>query len=138
MPKQLALTDLQLDIMRALWAAGEATVAEVHHALKARRLAQATVATLLSRLEKKGAIAHRTEGRQFIYRAVLKKAEVRKSMIAKVRDALFPEDVPALISQLISEGDISRDDLEHVKTLIAKKEEELAARAKSSRKTTER
>ena len=138
MPKQLPLTDLQLDIMRALWVAGEATVADVHHALRARRLAQATVATLLSRLEKKGAITHRTEGRQFIYRAILKKAEVRKSMVAKVRDALFPEDVPALISQLISEGDISRDDLEHVKALIDKKEKELAARVKGSRKSSER
>jgi BlaI family transcriptional regulator, penicillinase repressor len=138
MTKQLGLTDLQLEIMGILWTEGEASVVEVHHALKARRLAQATIATLLSRLEKKGAIAHRTVGRQFIYYPVLKRAEVRKSVIGRVRDALFPEDVPALISQLLAEGDISREDLDHVKALIEKKEKELAARPRTAKKTAER
>ncbi|MBC7789219.1 MAG: BlaI/MecI/CopY family transcriptional regulator [Anaerolineae bacterium] len=138
MAKPLALTDLQLDIMQILWTAGEASIAEVHRALRGRRLAHATVATLLSRLEKKGAIRHSTEGRQFIYRPVLKQAEVQKSMIAKVRDVLFAEDVPALISQLLADRDISREELDHVKALIEKKERELSERARSFRKSKER
>ncbi|HEV7389028.1 MAG TPA: BlaI/MecI/CopY family transcriptional regulator [Gemmatimonadaceae bacterium] len=138
MARALGLTDLQLDIMRVLWTAGEASVADVHRALKARHLAHATVATLLSRLEKKGAIAHTTEGRQFIYRPVLKQAEVRKSMMARVRDVLYAEDVPALISQLLADRDITRDELTHVKALIEAKEKELAARARTSRKSKER
>jgi predicted transcriptional regulator len=138
MTQKLGLTDLQLEIMGVLWADGEASVVDVHHALKARRLAQGTIATLLSRLEKKGAIAHRAVGRQFIYYPVLKRAEVRKSMIARVKDALFPEDVPALISQLLAEGDISREDLDNVKALIEKKEKELAARARTAKKSKDR
>lgn len=138
MAKLLGLTDLQLDIMQVLWRAGEASVAEVHRALKARRLAHATVATLLSRLEKKGAIAHSTEGRQFIYRPILKQAEARKSMIARMRDVLFAEDVPALITQLLVDRDISREELDHVKALIEAKEKELAVRARSSKKSKER
>lgn len=138
MAKPVRLTDLQLDVMRVLWTAGEASVADVHRALKARRLAHATVATLLSRLEKKGAVTHDTVGRQFIYRPVLKQADVRKSVIASVRDVLFAEDVPALFSQLLADRDISRDELDHVKELIEKKEKELAARARSSRKPKER
>jgi predicted transcriptional regulator len=124
--------------MRVLWTAGEASVGDVHRALKARHLAHATVATLLSRLEKKGAIAHTIEGRQFIYRPVLKQAEVRKSMMARVRDVLYAEDVPALISQLLADRDITRDELDHVKALIAAKEKELAARSRASRKSKER
>jgi BlaI family penicillinase repressor len=140
MANALGLTDLQLDIMRVLWEAGEASIADVHRALKARHLAHATVATLLSRLEKKGAIAHTTEGRQFIYRPVLKQAEVRKSMMARVRDVLYAEDVPALISQLLSDRNITREELDHVKALIEAKEKELAAggRARASRKSKER
>jgi predicted transcriptional regulator len=46
------LTELHLDIMRVLWERGPATVADVHQALAARGLAQATISTLLRRLEK--------------------------------------------------------------------------------------
>ncbi|MBA2687717.1 MAG: BlaI/MecI/CopY family transcriptional regulator [Gemmatimonadaceae bacterium] len=129
MPKQLTLTDLQLDIMRVLWTRAEATVAEVAHAIRARKLAHATVATILSRLEKRGAISHRNEGRQFVYSARLKEAEVRRSMMTRVKETLFTGDVPALVSQLLMERDINADDLRQVKALIAAKERELEKQA---------
>ena len=131
MPKPHTLTDLQIDIMKILWKLGDATVADVHREIQHKRdLAQPTVATLLSRLDKKGVIAHRTEGRQFIYHAVAKEADVKRSMIAQMKDTLFTGDVPALVNQLLSGRDISKSDLEEVKALIAEKERELERRAK--------
>lgn len=130
MPKQLALTDLQLDIMRVLWTRGQATVSEVSHAVRARRLAHATIATILSRLEKRGAVSHTVEGRQFIYTACLKEAEVRKSVITRVKETFFTGDVPALVSQLLMERDINADDLKQVKALIAARERELDKQSK--------
>ena len=59
------LTELQLEILDVIWERGESTVAEVAEALLERRaLAITTVATLLSRLQKRGVLTHRTEGRQ--------------------------------------------------------------------------
>jgi len=130
MPKQLALTDLQLDIMRVLWTRGQATVSEAAHAVRARRLAHATIATILSRLEKRGAVSHTVEGRQFVYAARLKEADVRKSVITRVKETLFTGDVPALVSQLLMERDINADDLKQVKALIAAKEKELDKQSK--------
>ena len=47
-PDQGSVTGLQLDVLRALWSAGEATVAQVQRFLSERReLAPATVATRL-------------------------------------------------------------------------------------------
>lgn len=124
----LTLTDLQIHVMRILWARGEATVVEVHRALNSSRgLAQPTVATLLSRLEKRGAITHRTEGRQFVYRALVDEAAVRRSMLSQLADGLFGGDLPQLMSQLLSSRDVQRDDLEEVKAIIARKERELGA-----------
>ena len=121
----LALTDLQIELMRVLWARGEATVVQVHRDLTAtRELAQPTVATMLSRLEKKGAIAHRTEGRQFIYRALVSEADVRRSMVGQIADVLFGGDVPQLIHQLLSEREVSADDLAEVRRLLEAKERE--------------
>lgn len=133
MPKPLSLTELQLDIMRVLWTRGHATVAEVTHAVRARKLAQATVATILTRLEKRGAVTHTIEGRQFVYSALLQEEDVRRSVVSRVKATLFSGDVPALVSQLLSGRDVSAEDLKQVKELIAAKEKELASHARAKR-----
>eukprot|EP01034_Spumella_vulgaris_P005285 gene5285-6745_t len=67
----LALSELQLALMRVLWERGEASTAEVVEALHeaGRALAHTTVATLLTRLEKRGMISASRDGRQLRYRA---------------------------------------------------------------------
>ena len=121
--KEVRLTELQLDIMSVLWKKGSATIAEVHDAVGAKRgLAAATVATLLRRLEKKGAVAHVTEGRQFVYRALITSAAARRSMLSEVAERLLPADVPALINQLLASEKIGAEELEQVKKLIEAKE----------------
>jgi predicted transcriptional regulator len=123
-PRQLS--DLQLALMRALWVAGEATVAEVHAALAGERpLAQTTVSTLLTRLEKRGLLRHRTEGRQFVYRALVDEAELNRSMVAELADRLFPGDVTELVHHLLRARDVAPGDLARIKALIEAREREL-------------
>ena len=75
------LTDLQLAILRVLWDRGTATAAEITEALKeSRGLAQQTIATILTRLEKRGIVTHETRQRQYIYTAVLSEPEVRRTL----------------------------------------------------------
>ncbi len=59
------LTAPQLAVLKVLWDRSEATVTDVQQALQADRpLAATTIATLLSRLARRGVVAYRTEGRQ--------------------------------------------------------------------------
>jgi BlaI family penicillinase repressor len=117
------LSDLQLAIMRSLWERTEATVAQVHGDLHAERgLAPTTVATLLSRMEKRGLVTHRTEGRQFVYRALVNEQEVRRSMVSELTDLLFEGDPAELVNHLLSARDFGSDDLARVKALLAEKE----------------
>ena len=119
------LTDLQLDLMRVLWARGEATAAEVLELVKPRRkLAATTVATLLSRLEKKGVVEHRVDGRTYVYRACASESEVRRSLVGRVKQA-FAGDLTALLAQLLDDGEIGADDLARVRELIEAREREL-------------
>jgi predicted transcriptional regulator len=105
--------------MRVLWRDEEATVAGVQAALlPERRLAPTTVATTLARLEKRGVVAHRTEGRQFVYRPLLQEGEVRTSMLGELTDRLFEGDASALVNHLLSARDIDPDDLERIRSLI--------------------
>jgi predicted transcriptional regulator len=95
------LTDLQLGVMQVLWKQGEATAAEVRRALSAERsLAQTTVATLLSRLERKGLVAHRTDGRQYVFHASVGEPQVRRALVDAVLRRLFRGDRAALIRYL--------------------------------------
>jgi BlaI family penicillinase repressor len=115
-----ALTDLQLSILRVLWDRGSATAAEITDALRTSRgLAQQTIATILSRLEKRGIVRHETQQRQYVYSAVVNQPDVRRTMLAELTDRVFEGDVAALVSQLLSTGEMSAGDLARVKALIA-------------------
>jgi predicted transcriptional regulator len=127
------LTELQIAIMRVLWDRGRATVAEIQEALRAERgLALTTVATLLSRLEKRGVVSHVTRQRQFVYRALVTEVEVRHSMVHELTERLFDGDVAAMMSHLLTGREISPGDLERIKVMLdqqaARKETDSNAR----------
>ena len=114
------LGDLQLAIMRVLWSHGEATVAEVHEALEPERgLALTTIATMLTKMEKKGVVEHRAEGRRFVYQPLVSEDQVRHSMVADLTSQLFRGDVTALVNHLLSEHDIDARELAQLRELIA-------------------
>lgn len=122
------LTDLQIAIMRVLWDRGEATVAAIHGALLAERgLAPTTVATLLSRLEKRGVVKHRSASRQYVYYPAVSEHEVRRTMVSELTERLFDGDVAELVSHLLDARGISSGDLEKVKELIADHEARMEA-----------
>ncbi|MGD8395957.1 MAG: BlaI/MecI/CopY family transcriptional regulator [Candidatus Eiseniibacteriota bacterium] len=121
------LSGLQLAVMRELWQRGEATVAEVHAALReSRGLAVTTIATVLSRLEKRGLVRHRRDGRQYIYHAAVSDRDVQRSMLAELTERVFDGDVTALVSHLITDRELEPDDLSRVKAMIEARERELA------------
>jgi BlaI family penicillinase repressor len=117
----IALSELQLSLMRVLWARGEASVAEVAEALASEReLAHTTVATLLTRLAARGAVAARRDGRLLVYRACLSEPQVRRSMVSGLIERLFSGDPKALLAHLVSEREVAPGDLARVQALLAK------------------
>ena len=84
MRDSVTLTDLQLAIVRILWTKGASTVLEVQEGLLPERsLAQTTVATLLTRLEKRGVVRHQMVGRQFRYEALVTEPDVRQQAFGR-------------------------------------------------------
>ncbi|HVR07322.1 MAG TPA: BlaI/MecI/CopY family transcriptional regulator [Thermoanaerobaculia bacterium] len=133
------LGKLQLAIMRVLWRRGEAAVTEVHEDLEAERdLAPTTVATMLAKLERKGVVAHRTEGRRFIYRPLVDEERVRRSMVDELTTQLFHGDVTALVNHLLSEHSIEASELAELRSLIRARERGLGGRQDSGAGTPAR
>ena len=118
------LGELQHAIMRILWLQEEATVAEVHKALHEERgLAPTTIATMLRKMEDKGVVDHRVEGRHFIYRPVVSEDEVRSSMVGELLDRLFAGDPAALVSHLVADHDLNDAELDRLRALMKAAEE---------------
>lgn len=118
--------------MKVLWERSEATVVEIQQALRAARpLAPTTIATLLSRLEKRALVTYRTEGRQYVYRALLQEVDARQHALVEVTQGLFAGDVPTMVSQLLSSHELRPGDLARVRALIEAKELELEKRKRT-------
>ena len=131
-PRPTRLTTPQIEILRVLWERSEATVIDIQQALRPERpLAATTIATLLSRLEKRGLVAYRTEGRQYVYRALLQEHDARQHALVEVTHGLFAGDVATMVSQLLSSHELRPGDLARVRALIDAKEQELAKRKRS-------
>ncbi len=114
-----SLTELQLAIMHVLWEREEATVAEVVESLRTEKeLARTTVATILSRLEKAGYVAHRKLGSSHFYYSIVKRKSVERSMVARLVDSLYGGDVTELVNCLLTESDYDSDEIRRAVEMI--------------------
>ena len=121
-PKIHRLGDLQLQIMKILWERKEATVTEVHEALGNRaRFAYTTIATMLRKMEARGLVGHRTEGRSFVYRPAVAAREVSRGMADHLLDRLFEGNLADMVSHLLTHREVSREELAKLEKLIAEK-----------------
>jgi predicted transcriptional regulator len=120
MTKTTHLGELQLAIMQVLWDLGEATVTDVHQALvEERGLAPTTIATMLKKMEDKGVVAHRAEGRRFIYRPTVSRDQVKRGMVSDLTERLFGGDPVALVAHLLSRSEIRAEELSELERMIA-------------------
>ena len=125
MPDYSDLTDLQLMILSALWDRREATIGELYEALEPRNgVARKTIATLLSRLEKRGLVKHRFEGREGVYRAAVTRRKVTLSRMTGVLGALF-DPKGASAAAAVSRDDVRSGDVERLRALLRKAERDL-------------
>jgi predicted transcriptional regulator len=121
-PKVHRLGDLQLRIMNVLWDRSEATVAEVHDALADESaLAYTTFATMLRKMEARGLVRHRTDGRTFVYAAAVAADHVSRSMTDHMLDRVFQGSLADLVSHLLTTRDISREELSKIERLVAER-----------------
>ena len=79
------LGDVQREIMHLVWAHGPVTAETVRERLD-RPLKEATVRTVLRRLEEKGYVTHTVEGRTYVYHAAEAREQVAAKAVKKIVD----------------------------------------------------
>jgi len=124
MPRRAApprLTALQLTVMQVLWSRDEASVTDVQREMTGRRLALTTVATMLVRLEQRGLVSHRADGRQYVYRSRVSPADVRETVTRELLRNLFDGDVTAFVTQLLDSRKLTREEVADLQRLVRNK-----------------
>ena len=117
------LTSLQLAVLRVLWDGGDMGVGEVLAGLQLERpLAFTTVSTLLTRLEKRGILGRRKQGRQYLYFAKVGRELARREKVDELAKDLFDGEVSHLVQHLLSREEVGDGDLERIKQMIAARE----------------
>src|SRR5437763_16519301 len=117
-PVPIAFTDRELDVMSVLWDAGSATVAEVRERLS-DDLAYTTVLTVLRTLEQKGYVGHTGEGRAHRYRPLVQRAAAGRSARRRLVDKVFDGSPDLLLPQLVSDKNLSDEELRRLRKLLA-------------------
>lgn len=113
----VVFTDRELDVMQVLWERGGSTVAEVQTSL-ADELAYTTVLTILRTLEEKGHVSHEEEGRAYRYHALVDRDSAGASAVRRLVRKLFAGQPEALLTHLVSERELTAEQLERMRSLL--------------------
>ena len=77
---------------------------------------------MLTRLEKRGVVGQRRDGRQLFYRAEVGEADVKRSMVADLIGSLFAGDANELVAHLVEEAEIAPADLARIRQRLERGE----------------
>lgn len=106
----------ELDVLKALWTLGSASVREVHRQMcPDGELAFNTVQTLLRIMEEKGLVRHRAEGRTFVYEPTYSRDRAASRLLHRVFDGALDQ----VVLSLLESTDASAEELRGLERLIA-------------------
>lgn len=118
MSKEIRLSGQQFEVVQAVNKLGRAGAKQVQQELKHLDLAHTTIATVLSRLEKKGLLVSEVEGRERVFRCLEDENSIRQSMVESLISTVFKGDSKALMAHLVSEGEIDSAELDELRELV--------------------
>jgi BlaI family transcriptional regulator, penicillinase repressor len=96
------LTELEKAVMQVVWDAGPSPVEAVHQVVsRTRDLKEATVRTLLRRLEQKGYLRHEEKGRAYVYAAVEPARSLAARAVRQIIDSFCRGSVEELVSGMV-------------------------------------
>ena len=106
------LTDLENEVMRVVWAQGSSSVEAVHEVVSRHRdLKETTIRTLLRRLEQKGYLGHKSEGRAYLYTATEPPQSLAARAVRQIIDRFCQGSVEELVSGMVEAKALSTDEL---------------------------
>ncbi len=131
-PRESDLGTAELEVLKALWDHGPATVRQVLNHLhdQGRQVAYTTVLTFLSRLEQKRFVKSDKSDQAYVYRPVVSRQKVTATRLRSVIEQLYDGAAAPMVLQLMREENFSADEIAELQNLI----DQLDAKRQRSRR----
>ncbi len=124
-------TESELEILQVLWQLGKATVRQVNDELrnaaqrKMKDVGYTTTLKLLQIMNEKNIVSRTEEGRYHLYKAAIGEEQTQQLLLGRFVDAAFRGSASKLVMQTLGNQEVSKDELDEIKKLIAEKERNL-------------
>ncbi|MHC4402096.1 MAG: BlaI/MecI/CopY family transcriptional regulator [Planctomycetota bacterium] len=113
------LSPAQREVMEILWERGELTAAQVRAALSEHReLARNTVRTMLDRMERKGWLKHRAEGRTFYYAPVYPRTLTIGQRVLDLVDTVCGGSPETLMTALLEYRGVTKEEAKRIRAML--------------------
>ena len=119
------LTRLELEIMKALWEIGPASVQDVQQRVAAERpLAYTTIQTMLNILVRKRRAKRTLVDRAYRYRAAISREKAAGSMVRDLVGRMFGGSAEALVLSLVETSQLTPETLRRLNEMVSGGKEE--------------
>lgn len=127
------LSRSERELMELVWDKTESTVLEITQLINQRRpIARNTVRTLMERMEEKGWLTHRVQGRSYVYCAVVPRAESLGQRVLDMVDKACGGNPEKLMMALLEYRGLSAEEAKRIRVMLdeAKASETLESKVK--------
>ncbi len=128
MPKKRDTPELarrERQIMDVIFKLGEATVGEVLERLPDPP-SYSSVRTIIRKIESKGLLTHRQDGKRYVYRAKQSRETASRTALQKLMDVFFSGSAPDTVAAImdVSAKTLDPDDLDRISKIIERARKE--------------
>ena len=124
MGKRNALSPLEKQVMDVVWQLAPCTAEEVRLELaEERELKESTIRTLLRRIERKGFLRHRVDGRTYIYEPVLGPNKAAARAVRDIVDRFCHGSMEALFLGMVEDEMVDHEELAELLEKVRKAEQ---------------
>jgi len=109
----MRLTKAEEQIMHILWELKTGTVQDILGKFETKP-ARTTIATVLSILESKNFVDHKTEGRSNMYAPIVSKEDYSKKQLSMFMKNYFNDSLSAMVSFFAKENKLSIEDMDKI------------------------
>jgi predicted transcriptional regulator len=109
--------ELERQVMQLVWAHAPITSESVRERLD-RRLKESTVRTVLRRLEEKGFVTHRTDGRTFVFKPVQDRQNVAAKAVRRIADWFCNGSIEDVLVGIVDAKMLDKKQLEQLSKKI--------------------
>jgi BlaI family transcriptional regulator, penicillinase repressor len=120
-------TESELEILSILWNKGPSTVRAVNDEMsRTKNVGYTTTLKLMQIMTEKGIVGREMDGRTHIYSAIARQEDAQVRMLDRLLETAFGGSTSKLVLQALGNHKTSGEELEEIKALIKKLEEDKA------------